>query len=144
MTNLARLSSCAIVFVTADVRKTSVFYRDVLGFQAVEHFDHAEPFAAMYRGGVEIVLVQASFGQVRSNQATYGAGFDAYLVVNDVEQDVDALCAEFRERGAQIIEMPAMSPYGNYQFVVADCDGRWLAVGKIREEDVFFKDQRPV
>lgn len=118
MTNPARLSNCALVFVSGDARKTARFYQDVLGFQA------AEPFAAMYRGGVEILLVQAKFGEARLNHALYGAGFDAYLVVEDVDRDVDALCAEFRARGAVIVQAPAMSPYGNYEFVVEDIEGR--------------------
>jgi hypothetical protein len=33
------LSSCAIVFVTPEIEKTAGYYRDVVGFRVVEHFD---------------------------------------------------------------------------------------------------------
>jgi catechol 2,3-dioxygenase-like lactoylglutathione lyase family enzyme len=135
----SRLSNAAIVFVTPDARKTAAYYRDVLGFRIVEHYDKAEPFATLYRDTVEIVVVQAKFGSVVSNKARYGAGYDAYLDPEDVA-GVDALYAELKEKGAVIESSLAMTPYGSYEFVAQDIDGRRIGIGRIKDEGVFFKD----
>ena len=39
----------------------------MLGFDAVEHYENAEPFVALYRDSVELVVVQAARGRVESN-----------------------------------------------------------------------------
>lgn len=41
-----RLDNAAAVFITQDVRRTAAYYRDVLGFRVVEHYDAEEPLAA--------------------------------------------------------------------------------------------------
>jgi catechol 2,3-dioxygenase-like lactoylglutathione lyase family enzyme len=133
----SRLVNAAIVFVTPDVRKTAAYYRDVLGFRIVEHYDHSEPFAALYRDAVELVVVQAQFGKVTSNREQYGAGYDVYLDPEDV-QGVDALFAEYKQKGAVIENPPAATPYGSYEFVVHDIDGRRIGIGRVRDEGIFF------
>jgi catechol 2,3-dioxygenase-like lactoylglutathione lyase family enzyme len=133
----SKLINGAIVFVTPDVRKTAAYYRDVLGFRVVEHYEHAEPFAALYRDAVELIVVQAQFGKVLSNRERYGAGYDAYLDPEDVA-GVDALFVEFRQKGAVIENPPAATPYGSYEFVVRDIDGRRIGIGRVKDEGVFF------
>jgi catechol 2,3-dioxygenase-like lactoylglutathione lyase family enzyme len=134
-----RLSNGVIVFVTPDVRKTATYYQDVLGFRVVEHYDQAEPFAALYRDAVEIVVVQARYGTVVPNRARYGAGYDAYLDPEDV-QDVDVLYADWKAQGATIVSPPAMTAYGSYEFVLEDVDGRLIGVGRIRDKETFFRE----
>jgi len=133
-----RLSNGVIVFVTPDVQKTATYYQDVLGFRVVEHYDQAEPFAALYRDAVEIVVVQARYGEVVPNRTRYGAGYDAYLDPEDV-QDVDVLYADWKAQGATIVSPPAMTAYGSYEFVLEDVDGRLIGVGRIKDQGVFFK-----
>ena len=58
----ARLDNIAPILVSSDVRRTAECYRDVLGFELVEHYDNPEPFATLYRDTVEIVVVQAVRG----------------------------------------------------------------------------------
>lgn len=135
----SRFSNAAIVFVAPDARKTADYYRDVLDFRIVEHYDNAEPFASLYRDTVEIIVVQAKFGSVVSNTARYGAGYDAYLDPENVA-GVDVLYAELQKKGAVIESPPAMTPYGSYEFVVEDIDGRRIGIGRIKDEGVFFKD----
>ncbi|HEY5118600.1 MAG TPA: VOC family protein [Anaerolineales bacterium] len=135
----SRLSNAAIVFVAPDARKTAAYYRDVMGFRIVEHYDKAEPFVTLYRDTVEIIVVQAKFGSVVSNTARYGAGYDAYLDPEDVA-GVDALYAELKEKRAVIESSPAMTAYGSYEFVVEDIDGRRIGIGRIKDEGLFFKD----
>jgi catechol 2,3-dioxygenase-like lactoylglutathione lyase family enzyme len=134
----AKLDTCAIVFVTAHIEQTAQYYHDVLGFRVVEHYQHAEKFAALYRDAVEIVLVQAAFGTVQSNQVRYGAGYDAYLVPDSIDA-VRAFHDEIAARGATIVRPPTLTSYGSIEFVFEDCDGRHIGVGLIRDEEVFFE-----
>jgi catechol 2,3-dioxygenase-like lactoylglutathione lyase family enzyme len=133
----SKLSSCAIVFVTADIEKTAGYYRDILGFRVVERYDRQEKFAALYRDSVEIILVQLQFGTVRSNRVNYGAGYDAYLVPENPAA-VEAFYSEIYARGAKIIQAPAMTSYGSLEFVFEDMDSRLIGVGCIRNEATFF------
>ena len=130
----ARLDNAAAVFVTPDVRRTAAHYRDVFGFTVVEHYDAEPAFAAIYRDDVEIILVQARHGDVQSNTARYGAGFDVYLDPDTVE-GVNSMHEELQAKGARIVRAPAMTVYGSYEFVVEDVDGRLIGIGRIRDRD---------
>jgi len=134
----ARLANVAPVLVSRDIRRTTAYYRDVLGFDAVEHYESAEPFATLYRDSVELVVVQAARGRVEPNHERYGAGYDVYLDPEDLA-GVDLLYEELRGKGAQIVAAPAATPYGSYEFVLEDIDGRRVGIGRIKDEGVFFK-----
>jgi catechol 2,3-dioxygenase-like lactoylglutathione lyase family enzyme len=134
----ARLDNAAPVFITTDIRRTAAYYRDVLGFRVVEHYDAEESFAAMYRDSVEILLVQARHGEVVPNRTRYGAGFDVYLDPDTVE-GVDEFYTELKSKGARIHAEPAITPYGSYEFVVEDVDGRLIGIGRIRDGETFFR-----
>jgi uncharacterized glyoxalase superfamily protein PhnB len=133
----SKLVNAVIVFVAPDARRTAEYYRDILGFRVVEHFDKAEAFSALYRDEIEIVVVQARYGNVICNQERYGAGYDAYIDPENIE-DVDALYQEWKEKGAQMIAPPGITPYGSYEFVLKDIDGRRIGIGRIKNENVFF------
>lgn len=124
----AKLVNAAIVFIAPDVKKTTDYYRDILGFRVVEHFDKEESFAALYRDEIEIIIVQSRFGEVVSNQERYGAGCDAYLDPHTVE-GVDTLYDEWKENGAKILTPPHLTAYGSYEFVLEDIDGRRICAG---------------
>jgi uncharacterized glyoxalase superfamily protein PhnB len=142
MAKQTRLENIAAVFISSDLRQTARYYRDVFGFRVVEHYEAEEAFVALYRDNVEIIVVQSKHGEVESNTARYGAGFDAYLDPEDVE-GVDILYAELKEKGAQIVREPAMTPYGCYEFVVADIDGRMIGIGRIRDQEIFSGSEQP-
>lgn len=134
----ARLKNIAPVLLSADVAKTAEYYRSVLGFEVVEHYGASEPFATLYRDGVEIIVVQARFGEVEPNALRFGAGYDLYLDPDDVE-GVDLLHTEFASRGVRVLHEPRMTPYGCYEFVIEDVDGCRVGVGRVKNEAVFFK-----
>jgi uncharacterized glyoxalase superfamily protein PhnB len=137
----ARLSSCAIVLVSEQIERTAAFYRDVLGFRVVGHHEQAEKFATLYRDGVEIVLVQATHGKVRSNREQYGAGFDVYLVPDYPDEVVETFYNEVTSRGATIVQPLGPTPYGSYEFALQDIDGRIIGVGHVKDEQRFFGSQ---
>jgi catechol 2,3-dioxygenase-like lactoylglutathione lyase family enzyme len=131
-----RLVNCAAVFPTPDLRRAVDWYREKLAFRAVEKFDAPEPFAALYRDGVEIILVRAESGTVERNRVRYGAGYDAYLAPEDPAQ-VDAFHAELSGRGVKIVRPPERTAYGSREMVFEDVDGRWIGVGCIEDENAF-------
>ena len=132
-----KLFSSAIVLVTADIKRTTNYYNEVLGFEVVEHYELEEKFAACYRDEVEIVFVQSCQGKIKSNQTRYGAGYDAYLC----SEDVDVFYEEVRKKGAEeIIEPPVMTTYGSYEFVIEDIEGRRIGVGRVRDKAKFFAE----
>jgi catechol 2,3-dioxygenase-like lactoylglutathione lyase family enzyme len=136
----AVLSSCAIVFATADIETTVNFYHDKVGFRVVKHYEAKEKFAALYRGAIEIVLVQATLpGKVRPNREAFGAGEDAYFVPETVEA-VSVFYDELRERGIEIVNELGITEYGSSEFSFRDCDGRIIGVGRIRDKKIFFGD----
>jgi uncharacterized glyoxalase superfamily protein PhnB len=135
-----KLVNVAPVLVSPDVRRTAEYYREVLGFELAENYESAEPFATLYRDSVEFVVVQAVRGQVELNAARYGAGYDAYIDPETLA-GVDLLYDELRDKGAQIVAAPASTPYGSYEFVLQDIDGRRIGIGRIRDEAVFFKNR---
>lgn len=136
----AKLVNVAPVLVSSDVRRTAEYYRDVLGFELVEHYESPEPFATLYRDSTEVVVVQAVRGRVESNTRRYGAGYDFYLDPDELA-GVDLLYQELREKGAKIVAAPAMTAYGSYEFVLEDSDGRRIGIGRVKDEGVFFKRQ---
>jgi catechol 2,3-dioxygenase-like lactoylglutathione lyase family enzyme len=138
--NQTNLSSSAIVFVVPEAEKTAKFYRDKIGFRMVGHFDKAEKFAALYRGGIEIIVVQAKFGEVHSNREHFGAGYDAYLVPENAEV-VQDFYHELVAARVEIVDEPFRTAYGSNEFSFRDCDGHIIGVGCIKEKEVFFGDR---
>ena len=136
--NRARLDNAAAVFIAPDVRRTANYYDEVFGFTVVEHYDAEEVFAAIYRDSVEILVVEAKRGEFQPNMVRYGAGFDIYLDPDTLE-GVDSMYEELKAKSARIVREPAMTPYGTYEFVVEDVDGRLIGIGHIREREIFFR-----
>ena len=123
--SLMRFFGSSCIFCVPDIGRTTAYYRDVLGFSAVEYLQCAEPHICLYRDGVEILLLQSTTSRVMPNRELYGYGYDAYLYVDEQER----LLAELSSRGAHIVRPLAVTDYRNREFVVEDIDGRWLAFG---------------
>jgi catechol 2,3-dioxygenase-like lactoylglutathione lyase family enzyme len=131
----AELNACAIVLMTEDINKTAQFYQDKLNFEVVKHLANEERFAACYRDNVELVLVETKKGTIESNSARYGAGYDAYLVT----EDVDKFYKEIKEKDIKVVQKPKITEYGSKEFKIEDIDGRIIGIGKIQDYDQFFK-----
>jgi uncharacterized glyoxalase superfamily protein PhnB len=133
-----RLANAPVILISSDVGRTGAYYSDTFGFTVVEHLDAPEPFVALYRDSVELVVVQSNHGEVQPNHVRYGAGFDVYLDPDTVE-GVDELYAELTAAGAVIVSAPALAAYGSYEFVVEDVDGRRVGIGRVRDRQAFFR-----
>jgi catechol 2,3-dioxygenase-like lactoylglutathione lyase family enzyme len=105
-------------FIVPDVTSAAQYYRDVLGFRILGYFQDPPVFAMVARDAVEIHFGKADDGATASPNVLRrrGLGLDAYIWVNDL----DALHAELKGRGAKIIEAPAVRVYNCYEMVVED------------------------
>ena len=119
------IKGLSCIFPVPDIERTAAYYADKLGFRAVAYLDCKEPHICLYRDESEIILLQANTGSVTPNRALYGYGYDAYLYTENQE----ALQKEFVENGVAIARPLCTTDYQNKEFVVEDCDGRWLAFG---------------
>jgi catechol 2,3-dioxygenase-like lactoylglutathione lyase family enzyme len=113
-----RLNMVAPQFIVPDVASAAEYYRDVLGFRILGYFQDPPVFAMVVRDAVEIHFGKADDGATASPNVVRrrGLGLDAYIWVNDL----DALHAELKGRGAKIIEAPAVRVYKCYEMVVED------------------------
>ena len=104
-----------------DVVAAAEYYRDALGFKILSYFLDPPVFAIVARDAAEVHLGKADAGVLSSPNLTRrrGVGSDAYIWVDDV----DALHAELRARGAAIIEGPVTRVYNCYELVVDDLNG---------------------
>jgi catechol 2,3-dioxygenase-like lactoylglutathione lyase family enzyme len=111
-------------FTVPDVVRTAEYYRDVLGFQIAGYWGAPAVFGIVWRDRVEFFFNRADQSEVRTGRAR--GAYDAYVRIDGVE----ALAAELRGRGADIIEGPVVREYQQRELVVRDCNGLILAFGE--------------
>lgn len=119
------LLELSCIFPCDDIRKTAAYYSEKLGFRAAEYLDCAEPHICLYRDSTEIVLTQAKENKFVPNRILYGYGYDAYFYTWEQQ----ALQNEFTRRDVPIVKPLSVTDYQNYEFVIEDIDGRWIAFG---------------
>jgi catechol 2,3-dioxygenase-like lactoylglutathione lyase family enzyme len=115
-----RLRSIAPSLTVDDLEKSLAFYEGVLGFHVKERWVHEGKLA-----GVELVagVVSVYLGQddwKKGKDRVKGEGFRIYCTT---VQDVDALAAQIKSRGGQLLEEPKTQSWGTRDFAVADPDG---------------------
>ena len=116
------------VLQVADVAKSESFYCETLGFYSHGTWGDGPDFAIVQRGKVTFALDRSQDGgPIPVNQ--YWA---AYLYV----EDADALCAEYRARGVEIVRGPEDTEYGSRDFDIRDPDGHIIAFGHDLEPGV--------
>lgn len=119
-----RFTAAVPQFTVPDVVATAEYYRDVLGFQIAGYWADPPLFAIVWRDEVEVFFNKANNSEMRTGRAE--GAYDMYLRV----MGVNALAAELRDRGADIIEGPELRIYGQRELVVRDCNGLIVAFGE--------------
>jgi predicted enzyme related to lactoylglutathione lyase len=121
-----RLANISPQFVVPDVITAAEYYRDVLGFKIHGYFLDPPVYAIVSRDSVEIHFGKIDAGAAAApNIRRREESVDAYIWVTDL----DLLYAELKERGAKIVDGPAMRVYQCYEMVLEDCYGFRLAIG---------------
>lgn len=116
-------------FVVEDVSRAAAWYRHVLGFE-VDAWGEPATYAVARRDGVAVHLSPAPEGGLPASNAEVDL-WDACFEC----EGVDALCAEFRGRGARIGRPPTTRPYAMRDFDVHDLDGYVLCFAEEAEPD---------
>lgn len=114
------------VLQVVDVTSSEAFYTGRLGFDSHGLWGEGggpADFCIVQRGVVTIALDRSRDGTVPLNQ--YWA---AYVYVDDA----DALHAEYRDNGVEIVRGPEDMPYGCRDFDIRDPDGHLIAFGHDR------------
>jgi catechol 2,3-dioxygenase-like lactoylglutathione lyase family enzyme len=114
-------------FVVPNVVDAAEYYRDVFGFTI--HGVYFEPpcFAIVGRDAVVIQFgLVDDGGTIEPNRKRREEALDAYVWVDNV----DALCAELKAKGAKILEGPVLRFYKCYELVVEDLNGYVLVFAK--------------
>ena len=107
------------VLPVPDVAATVAYYRDVLGFRDTSIWGSPPTHgtAARNRAGLQFVVAPAG--------SAPGAGW-AYVFLTDV----DALCAEYRTRGVEVVQDPGDRAWGMREFTIRDLNGNRICFGE--------------
>ena len=100
-----------------DVKKTQEYYRDVLGFH-IDWLWGENDYGSVSRD--ETTLYLSNIGDREIPRA--------YFIINVGE--VDHLCAEWKAKGANIVEEPADKPWGLREFTLQDINGHCFRISK--------------
>lgn len=103
----------------SDLDRSIAYYQEALGFRLAWRTEEST-LAALASGEIEILLLVPWAGQGAPPAQS------AYIYV----EDPDALCEEYHQAGADIIDPVASRPYGMRDFVVADPDGHRFTLGR--------------
>lgn len=116
------------MFLVEDVRRSTAYYRDALGFDVELYDRHPDHYGYARRDGCNVHFARFAGAAARPNSELVPPDmFDAYVYVDDV----DLLYAELVERGAEIVHGPVEQGYGLREFRVRDPDGYILAFGRL-------------
>jgi DNA-binding transcriptional MerR regulator/catechol 2,3-dioxygenase-like lactoylglutathione lyase family enzyme len=102
-----------------DIDRSVAYYQEALGFRLAWRTTDGS-LAALASGEIEMLLLVPWTGDSPPPAQS------AYVYV----EDPDALCAEYRQAGADIVEPVASRPYGMRDFIVRDPDGHRFTLGR--------------
>lgn len=123
-----KLTSNAAVLLVKDIFAAAEHYRDRLGFAYDGFFGEPPSFCILHRDGCYLMLKQADDPK---HVVPHWTVSDKLCNVYFWVTDADALCREFRDRGATIDYGPCDQPYGCREFGIQDLDGYDISFGQI-------------
>lgn len=104
----------------SDLDAALEYYGSRLGFDVDWRGDG---LAGISQGNCRIFLADAAF------RSHYGNSGPVLTWLNlDGNEEVDALCQQWRANGATFVALPEAKPWGLYEFTAADPDGNLLRV----------------
>src|SRR5580698_3639377 len=103
---MVRITHVAPQLFVNDVIETAEYYRDVLGFSFDRYFGEPPVFVVVTRDDARLLFKNAPPDRkpLPTNMSSPGGFTDIYLYTDDV----DALAAEFRAKGAEITREPRL------------------------------------
>jgi catechol 2,3-dioxygenase-like lactoylglutathione lyase family enzyme len=127
----AKLTGSSAVLLVADIDRSAAYYRDRLGFSCELHGDPPD-FIVARRDDVIVLMAHCPDPErIVPNWRIVDNVWNLFIRVDDV----DAIYAELRERGATIDYTLYNAPSGFREFGVQDPDGHDIAIAQPIEHD---------
>ncbi len=124
---MAKIVGSAPILLVADVVAAAEHYRDKFGFRYERFWGEPACFCMPYRDGHVVMLSQVDDPKhIVPHYTVVTNMWNVYFWVDDVE----AIYAELKERGATIDYELCDQPYGVKEFGVQDLDGYDIAFGQ--------------
>ena len=120
----------AASLTVADLAKSLVWYRDVVGFFLEREYerDGRRMSAALKAGAVSILLNQDD-----GRKGTYRVKGEGFSLMITTAQDIDELASRIRERGGTLETEPTTTRWGLRMFRLRDPDGFTLTIASERQ-----------
>ena len=125
--NKPKLTASASVLLVKDVVAAANHYRDKMGFSYDRFWNDPPSFVILQRDGMHIMLKQA---ERADHIVPHWNVSDKLWNIYCWASDVDALHAEFVERGAIIDYGICDQPYGCREYCTQDIDGYDIGFGQ--------------
>jgi catechol 2,3-dioxygenase-like lactoylglutathione lyase family enzyme len=125
-TRQTRIVRGAPYFPVPDVSGIGTYYRDVLGFHCEYSAGDPPEFAIYSRDGSALMFRRAQDPSLIRPNESQGGTWDVFFWVSDVE----ALHDELTQKGAAMVYLPVIQPYGMKEFAVRDPNGYVLGFGQ--------------
>ncbi len=123
----AKFTASAQVLIVSNVQAAAKHYEQAMGFTLGKFYGEPPTFTIIRRDGMYVMLRQAETPeQVQPRTNIINGLWDMYFWVDDV----DALYAEFVQRGAKIDYGLCNQPYGCREFGTQDLDGHDIGFGQ--------------
>jgi len=121
----------APVFLVQSVERSIPYYRDRLGFQVLGPFGQPVEMAFVGREGIQFMLQDGEGRPLPGSNRSYkSVAWDAHIWVDDVE----ALRAQLKSRGATILKPPTVAFYRNREIEVGTRTDSCSASDNSRDE----------
>jgi catechol 2,3-dioxygenase-like lactoylglutathione lyase family enzyme len=129
----AKIEAISPFFIVSDVKRSTAFYCERLGFETTFQAPDEGPFfAIMVRDGAQLFVKSDANVTPLPNSARHPSmRWDAYVYTSDP----DGLAADFTDRGAVLSTPLADTLDGLRGFEVTDPDGYVLFFGRPRDDE---------
>lgn len=122
----ARLTGSSAVLLVADLERSIEYYRDRLGFSCEAYGDPPDFCVAKRDDAIILMALCDDAERIVPNWRIVDKVWNVYIRVDDVE----AIYAELKERGAPIDYSIYDAPSGFREFGVQDPDGHDIGIGQ--------------
>lgn len=120
---MATITNSRCVLAVRDLRVSTRFYMDVLGFRR-DFGDGSDGWSFLSRDGFRVMLGECSDATPAGELGDHS--WFVYLTVDDA----DGLHEEVARKGAEIISRPATKPWGLREFSLRTPDGHRIVFGE--------------
>ena len=118
---MSEITKVRFVLAVLDLKRSTDYYTSVLGLT----IDFEVPgWSFLSRGNFRVMLGECSDATPPGELGDHS--YYGYITVNDI----DALCGEYQQSGAQFTQLLANKPWGMREFGIRTIDGHRLMFGQ--------------